>query len=212
MLASAAIAVVLAAAQRPPDVAAPALVQRAVAAAAAPGLRAEVLDWRPAVETRCEPERAEAIRLVTASGQVPLRVEGRDPRGARCEGWGWARVRAVAPALRASRAIRAGEPLAGAVALGEAEVVAGRRAVAELPGDAVAARPIAAGAPLEAAAIRTGPPPGAPVTVVVRAGALAVAQPGRAVACGRERACAVLPSGRRVEGRVQDGALWVEAP
>lgn len=206
MLTPAAIALSLALA------AAPTAVEQAVAAATAPGLRAEVLEYRPAVETGCAPERAEALREVAASGQVALRVEGRDAGGARCEGWGWARVRAVAPALRATRAVRAGEALAGAVSLGEAEVIAGRRALAELPEGAVAARPLSAGAPVESGALRTGPTPGAALTVVVRAGALAVAQPGRAVACGRERACAVLPSGRRVEGRLQDGALWVEAP
>jgi hypothetical protein len=46
----------------------------------------------------------------------------------------------------------------------------------------------------------------------MRAGALSVEQSGRAVPCPRGRACAVLPSGRRVEGRLEDGRILVELP
>lgn len=203
MLGSAALALLLAAATP----------EAAVAAALAlPGARAEVADVRAAAGRGCAPERWEAMKPVIASGAVALRLAGRDASGARCEGFAWAKVRVLAPALVALRAVRRGEPLAGAVAPGEAEVVAGRAAVAALPPGALADRALRAGAPIDAGAIRAGPLPGQPVAVVIRAGAVTLEQTGRAVACPRDRACAVLPSGRRVEGVLDGGRLLVEAP
>jgi hypothetical protein len=191
--------------------AAPAAVESAVAAAAQ-GVRPEVLDWRPALASGCAARRYEALRQVRASGEVPVRIDGTDARGAACEGWGWARVRAWGPALVTARAVRSGEPLAPAVALGEAEISPGKPPVSTLPDGAVAARDLPAGARLQPGAVRGGPPPGSPVTVLVRTGAITVARPGRAVPCPPGRACALLPSGRRVEGRLEDGLVVVEAP
>jgi hypothetical protein len=191
--------------------AAPDAVDSAIAAAAQ-GVRAEVVTWRPALAAGCEARRYEALRQVRASGDVPVRVDGADARGGACEGFGWAKVRAYGPALVTTRAVRAGDPLAGAVAPAEAEVARGRPLVATLPDGAVAARDLPAGARLEPAALRGGPAPGAAVTVLFRAGALEVTRPGRAVPCLRGRACALLPSGRRVEGRLEGGLVVVEAP
>jgi hypothetical protein len=191
--------------------AAPAAVDSAVAAAAQ-GVRAEVVDWRPTLSSGCAARRYEALRQVRASGDVPIRIGGTDARGAACEGWGWAKVRAFGPALVLARAVRAGEPLAPAVATAEAEVSPGKPVVAALPDGAVAARDLAAGVRLQPGAVREGPPPGSPVTVLVRSGAIRVARPGRAIPCPPGRACALLPSGRRVEGRLEDGLVVVEAP
>jgi hypothetical protein len=191
--------------------AAPAAVDSAVAAAAQ-GVRAEVVDWRPALASGCAAQRYEALRQVRASGDVPLRIDGTDARGAACEGWGWARVRAFGPVLVLARAVRAGEPLAPAVVTAEAELAPGRPLVSTLPGGATAARDLPAGARLQPGAVRGGPPPGSPVTVLVRTGAITVARPGRAVPCPPGRACALLPSGRRVEGRLEDGLVVLEAP
>jgi len=190
----------------------PPAVRDAVAVAAAPGLRADAIAYAPATARSCPAERASALRPVAASGSVPLRVEGTDARGAPCAGWAWATVRVFARGLVATRPIRADEPLAGAVAPKEIEIGPGRAPVTDVPTGATAARAVAAGSPLEASSVRSGPRPGEPVVVVVRAGVVAVAQPGRAVPCAREHACAVLPSGRRVEGRLEDGRIVVEAP
>ena len=47
----------------------------------------------------------------------------------------------------------------------------------------------------------------------VRTGSLIVETQGRRIACGGGRICAVLPSGRHVEGRLEDGhRLVVELP
>jgi len=188
-------------------------VESALDAAAAPGVRAELVDLRPAPGRGCAPEIARALRAVTASGLVPLRVEGHDAGGAACQGWAWARVRVHAPALLASRDVREGEPLASAVVPGEAEVSPGRRPLAALPPGAVAARALPAGTPLYPAAVHAGPRPGDAVTVLFRAGAISVEQTGRAIPCVRGSACAVLPSGRRVEGRLAaDGRIFLEVP
>ena len=48
--------------------------------------------------------------------------------------------------------------------------------------------------------------------VSVRAGTLSIAQTGRIVSCGRGRTCAVMPSGKHVEGQIVEGQLIVEAP
>jgi hypothetical protein len=57
-----------------------------------------------------------------------------------------------------------------------------------------------------------GPRAGTSIKIVVRAGALSVEQVGRIVPCTRDAVCAVLPSGKHVEGRVEDGRLIVELP
>jgi flagella basal body P-ring formation protein FlgA len=189
--------------------AAPTPVGAVQAALAVPGASAEVEAVHSTSARGCDAAAWETLRAVDASGSVALRFTGRDSAGGACEGFAWASVRVRAPALVATRAIAAGEPLAGAVALSSAEVRPGRAGLTALPGAAVAARPVRAGAPLSRGDLRVGPRPGEPVTVVVRAGALELEQPARAVAC--PGACALLPGGRRVEGRFEDGHILVEA-
>jgi flagella basal body P-ring formation protein FlgA len=157
-------------------------------------------------------ERAAPPAPVNGSGRFAVRLAGTGRNGVPCEGWGWARVRLLAPALVAARALRAGEPLDGSVSTEEREVAAGRAPLSALPAGAVAGRALAAGQPIGSRDLRVGARPGAPVTVVVRLGTLEIEQPGHAVPCARGRACAVLPSGRRVEGDWRDGRLVVESP
>jgi flagella basal body P-ring formation protein FlgA len=187
----------------------------AVAAAlAAPGARAEVLAVRPS--PGCAAETFEARGAVEASGEVPLRTSGRDLRGAPCAGAAWASVRVLAPALVVARALREGESLEGAVALAEREVRAGRHPLTALPPGATATRPLRPHDALAPGDVRVGPRPGEPVAVLVRAGPLELERTGRAVPCAREaeavHACALLPGGRRVEGRLLAGRILVEAP
>jgi hypothetical protein len=124
----------------------------------------------------------------------------------------WAVLRVVAPALVTARAVEEGAPLAGATVPGEREVAPGRSYLPALPEGAVARRALPAGAALEGPEVRAGPRPGQPVAVLVRAGAVVVEQAGRAVPCRRDRACALLPTGRRVEGAWHDGRIEVEVP
>lgn len=183
----------------------------------APGARAEV--GEPKITSGalsggqpCHPARWSALRPVAASGQAALRFTGATEAGTPCVGYAWAPVRVLAPAATASRAVRAGEPLEGAVQVSELEVRPGQRPVADLPPGAVAVRDLKAGTPIDESALRVGPAPGSPVAVLVRAGALTIEQPGRAIPCPRGLACALLPSGRRVEGRMAGGRLLVEIP
>jgi hypothetical protein len=197
---------------QPGPAAAPADVAGAIAAALAiPGARAEVGEIR-ASGPACAVERAEALRPVSGTGEVPVRLAGRDPAGAPCERFAWARVRVLAPALRTTRVVRAGEPIAAAVVPAEAEVRAGRAPLAALPAGALAARALRAGDSVFEEDLAHGPPPGAAVEVLVRAGAVELTQVGHAVACARGLACALLPGGRRVEGRYDGTRIIVEAP
>ena len=208
MAASAAMAAPSAAAA-----AAPAAVRDAVRSALAlPGARVEVSEIEQALPRECALARAEVPRPVTTSGRVALRLLGSDTTGAPCSKWAWVRVRVSAPSLVTSRTVKEGAPLDGAVTPVEREVVPGRPPFAELPEGARAARALPAGATLDATLVRIGPPPGEPVTVVVRAGELLAEQQGQAVACRRGRACALLPSGRRVEGAWHDGRIQLESP
>ena len=186
-----------------------AAVERALARK---GARAEVGEVRTASGRGCEAEAWESLRAVEASGAAALRFTGRTAAGAPCEGYAWGRVKVLAPTAVTTRDLREGEPLTGAVTLEEREVLPGRHALAAAPEGASAARRLAAGAVLDESSVRTGPAPGEPVLVRLRAGALFVEQSGRALPCQRGRTCALLPSGRRVEGRLEDGHLLVEAP
>lgn len=182
------------------------------AALATPGARAELASVAPSTGAGCRAEAWEALAAVEASGRAALRFTGRDAHGAPCTGFAWGRVRVTGPAVVTTRAVEAGQPLDGALAVEERELVAGRRGLSELPQGASASHRLAAGALLDEASVHLGPVPGQAVTVRLLAGALTVEQPGRAVPCKRGRACALLPSGRRVEGRFEDGRILVEAP
>lgn len=188
--------------------------QAAAAALAVRGARVEVVEVRPTAGASCPMARVEALRPVTGSGEVPLRFTGAGPDGRACQGYGWAKVHVVADGLVVGRTVRAGEPLDGAVTTGEVELRPGRAApLTALPPGARAARTLAAGAPVLGDDVLQGPRPGEPVTVVVRvAGGLELSQDGRALPCARGRACALLPGGRRVEGRFEDGRLLLETP
>ena len=187
-----------------------AAVREALARALAlPGGRVEALDWRPTLPPGCVASAAESPRPLAASGRVALRLSGAGPAGP-CQGWGWARVRVFAPALVAARPLREGEPVAAAS--DEVEVRGGRAPLGALPDGAVAARAIPAGAAIDLGMLRVGPRPGEPVAVLLRAGPLTVEQAARALPCARGRGCALLPSGRRVEGRLESGRILVEMP
>jgi hypothetical protein len=181
-------------------------------ALAVPGARVELDGVRASSGAACTAETWATLKAVEASGSTALRFAGRAADGTPCQGFAWGRVRVLAPAAVTTRALQEGEPLDGALATEDREVLPGRRTLVAAPPGAAAARRLPAGAVLDETAVRAGPAPGAAVTVVLRAGPLSVEQAGRAVPCPRGRACAILPSGRRVEGRPVDGRILVEAP
>ncbi len=174
-----------------------------------PGARAEVLEVQGALPPRCPWTSAEVTQPVAASGRVAVRLLGAGPD---CEAWAWARVRVRARVLVTTRAVDAGAPLAAAAELAEREILPGRGHLASLAEGAVAARALAAGTVLDEGAVRVGPPPGDPVWVVLRTGTLTLERAGQAVPCRRGRACALLPSGRRVEGAWHGGRIELETP
>jgi hypothetical protein len=147
-------------------------------------------------------------RPIDGSGRVAVKVSGPN-----CTGWGWAEVTVWAPTAVTTRAVRAGEPVSSAVRVTEQEVRSGRPPF--LPAaNAVAARFLPSGAALgELDVAEHAGAAGDPVKIVFLSGSVAIEASGRRTTCVRSRACAVLPSGRHVEGYFGDGGqLIVEVP
>lgn len=182
------------------------------AAVTLPGARAEIVAVTGHPAPRCAFARAEVPRPITASGRAALHLLGKGPDESPCESWAWVQVRVKAPTLVTTRAVGQGEPLAPATAREEREISPGHPALPSLPEGATASRSIPAGTRLNDADFRVGPRLGDAVAVVIRTGALEVEQGGQAIACRRGRACALLPSGRRVEGTWHAGRIHLEKP
>ncbi len=167
----------------------------------------QLVSFRPP-RPGCRVERVEAAPI-RVGGVVSLRLSGGP--GA-CDGPGLARVRLDAPCLRASRELRKGAALAGAVAPSRCELTAGRedrpRALSE--GDR-ARRSLHAGAIVEADARAPGPPPGTRVTVRLVAGSVELERPATASDCAAI-GCAKLSDGRVLRGTWQGDVLVAEAP
>jgi flagella basal body P-ring formation protein FlgA len=160
----------------------------------------------------CSPREVSVARPVDGSGRFAVKVSGTKSGGAACEVWTWVRVRVVAEVAVTKRAVRPGEAIADAVATETREVRAGQVPARLLPG-AVAARSLPAGQLVQADAVSVATAkPGEQVKVMVVAGALAVMQTARSIPCSRGRSCAVLPSGKQVEGDLIDGRLVVVLP
>lgn len=176
------------------------------------GARVEVMSWRttgsPASASGgCTPKTASVNRPIAASGRYAVKLAG-----AGCEGWGWATVRVFSAGFVTTKVVRAGDSLSGAVREVEQEV-RGARVPAVVTEGAKAARPLHAGQMVEAVHLDDGrPSSGAAIKVAIRSGALSVTQFGRAVPCGAGRTCAVLPSGKHVEGTMNKDTLVVEIP
>ncbi|HVR61599.1 MAG TPA: SAF domain-containing protein [Polyangia bacterium] len=180
-----------------------------------PGARLDDAQAEGGPVRTCPPREVEVPRAVDGSGRVAIKVIGTRAGGARCEAWSWVRVRVVADVAVTRRALRAGDALAGAVVTETRELVPGRPPAdpATLTG-AVAAHALPAGAVVEAdAATVATARPGEPVKVVLMTtNGLAIEQSGHAVPCVRGRSCAVLPSGKHVEGDLIDGRILVTLP
>jgi flagella basal body P-ring formation protein FlgA len=133
--------------------------------------------------------------------------------GRNCSGWGWVRLEVWSEAAVTTRAVRAGEALESGFAMVEQEVRPGRMPFIP-PAGAVAVRSLPSGTVLDARDVsKSSVVAGDPVKILVASGTVAIETQGRRVPCSPSRACAVLPSGKHVEGRMDEsGRLIVEVP
>jgi hypothetical protein len=196
------IALLLALAVPPPVEAA------ARAALAVPEAQLTLSAYRPA-PAGCAPREVEVASRIVASGTVVARFRGEDVRGHECSGAAFLRASVRSSQWVAARAFRSGELVEAIRAL--RELRAGSEPLFLMPAGARAARALAAGEALEEGSLRTSDPD-APVAIEIRSGALRIQTAGRRVPCARGRACAVLASGKRVEGVAQGDRLIVELP
>lgn len=179
-------------------------------AVSVPAARIEVSAFAPDVPKGCLVDDAAVGRGIDGSARVAVKLAGQTRAGAACSGWAWAQVRVFAPVWVTTRALRDGDALSGATEQLEREIVAGRKSV-QAPVGLIAARAIAPGSIVEDNATRAvGGRAGETIKVMVAVGALQIEQAGRiSSACGRGRVCAVLPSGKHVEGALVQGRLLV---
>ena len=177
-----------------------------VRALAIPGARIVPLSW--SAPAGCPIRSANVSRVIDGSGRVAVKFAGRN-----CSGWGWVRLEVWCETAITTRAVRTGEAVGSGFAMVEREVRPGRMPFVP-PAGAVAVRSLPVGTAINPGDVSmSAVVAGDPVKIVVAAGALAVETQGRRVACGGSRACAVLPSGKHVEGRLDDaGHLIVEVP
>jgi hypothetical protein len=189
----------------------PAAVSAAVESAlVVPGGRLTVRSFRTPGNgtTRCTVREASVERPIEGSGRFPVRLSGRG-----CPAWGWVEVKVESTMLVTSRPVRAGESLDGAVTEVQREVRPPLRELATDVKGARASRSLARGQVVDKSDLQAaGAAPGSTVKVLVKTGSLQIAQSGRIVPCGRGRTCAVMPSGKHVEGSLVEGRLIVEAP
>ena len=174
-----------------------------------PGGRMTVRSFKPtaAAGATCNVREASLERPIEGSGRFPVKVSGRG-----CTGWAWAEVKVYAAVLVTTRPVRAGDSLEGAVAEEERELRPPLREVATDVKGSRASRALGRGQIVDRSHLEAaGAAPGSTIKIVVRTGALQVVQTGRVVPCGRGRTCAVVPSGKHVEGEIVDGRLIVEA-
>jgi flagella basal body P-ring formation protein FlgA len=175
-------------------------------ALAVAGARIVPLSW--SAPAGCRVRNASVAHALDGSGRVSVKISGPG-----CSGWGWAVVEVWAQAAVTTRAVRAGEALNALVAVIEHEVRPGH--MPYLPPDgAVAIRSLSAGTVVNPADVGGSTVvAGDPVKILVVSGVLAVEAQGRRIPCGQSRACAVLSSGKHLEGHMDDnGRLIVEVP
>lgn len=189
---------------------APPFVADAVARTS-PGARATVTEYRPTLPPGCEATSAVALASPDLAGRLMLRLSGTSGGGLVCDGFATARAQLVGPVYVVTKPVARGAPLADAVTLEDRPVHGLPSRVNNLTTGATAAQPLPPGTVLEARHVATqGPKAGDKVTVVLKSGAITLVQEARLAPCIPGRSCAVLPTGRRVEGQLVEGRLVVE--
>ena len=175
-------------------------------ALAIPGARIVPISW--SASASCRIRNASVTHAIDGSGRVAVKFSGRD-----CSGWGWVRLEVWAETAVTTRAVRAGEALASSFTLTEQEVRSGRTPFVP-PEGVVAVRGLPAGTTIRAADVSSSAVvAGDPIKILVVSGVLAVEAQGRRIPCDPSRACAVLSSGKHLEGHMDgSGRLIVEVP
>jgi hypothetical protein len=209
MMKSALLALLLLApAARAAETTLPAPVQAALdGAIAISGARVVATSYTTSASRPCAATSATIGRPVDGSGKYAVKLAGTG-----CTAWAWLKVDVWAQVPVTTRLVREGERLDDAVTFVERQITAGRAPVA-LSAESVASHPLARGQTLMPADVkRSSGNAGDTVKVLVTSGALAIETQGRLVSCGRDKTCAVLTSGKHVEGRLSEGRLIVEMP
>jgi hypothetical protein len=202
LLATAAASHPTGAANLPPEVSE--VLSRALAV---PGARIVPLGWAPQLPAGCVLRQAVLDGTVAGSGRLPVKLYGQA-----CTGWGWVRFEVWAPAAFTTRPVRAGERLQPALVVEDREIRSGHVGFVP-PAGALAARNLPRGMVLQPSDVAGATiASGETVKVIVMSGPLAIELQGRAISCGSGRICAVLPSGRHVEGHLDEGRLLVDVP
>ena len=175
-------------------------------ALAIPGARIVPLSW--SAPRHCRIRSASVPQPIEGSGRGAVKLVGEG-----CVGWGWVHLEVWADTAVVTRAVRAGEILAPALTVVEKEIKPGRVPFVP-PRGAVAVHAMPTGTMVGPSDVSGSTVvAGDPIKIVVVAGALAVETQGRRTTCGRGRACAVLSSGKHVEGEIDEsGHLIVEVP
>jgi len=173
-------------------------------AVAVPVATVELSAYR-AAPASCVAREARVDRPYFFSGEVMARFTGQDSRGA-CSGAALMHATVRARVWVAAKPLRAGELIEAVQA--EREV---RAEPIEVPEGARAAKSIAAGSIIEAGSLQDAAgPTGGKIPIELRDGSLRIATASRVVPCSRGKSCAVLETGKHVEGLVQNGVLVVE--
>ncbi len=157
---------------------------------------------------KCRPTSAIVPRPIEGSGRVAVRVTGRG-----CSGWGWVVLQVWAETQVTARAVHAGEMIASVSQIVEREIRPGYPPFVAAA-DSVASRNLPAGCAINQTDVsNTSVTLGDPIKVVFVSGAVAIKTNGRRSPCLRSRDCAVLASGKHVEGQIDEaGRLIVEVP
>jgi len=156
----------------------------------------------------CPVASATVPRPIDGSGRVAVKITGRG-----CSGWAWVELQVWAETSVTTRVVRAGELLGAASRVVEREIRSGSVPFIA-PADAVASRGLPMGAAIQPSDVsRTSVTLGDSLKIIFVSGAVAIETQGRRSNCLRGRDCAILSSGRHVEGHLDDaGRLIVEVP
>lgn len=169
---------------------------------------ARIVPVRFTMPGECRVASASVPRPIDGSGRVAVKLTGRG-----CSGWAWVELQVWAETSVTTRVVRAGELLAAASRVVEREIHSGSIPFIA-PADAVASRTLPMGSAIQPSDVsRTSVSLGDSVKVIFLSGAVAIETQGRRSSCLRGRDCAVLSSGRHVEGHLDEsGRLIVEVP
>jgi hypothetical protein len=174
-------------------------------AAAVPGAVVELSGYR-ASPASCVAREARVDRPYFVSGEVMARFTGQDSRGP-CSGAALVHATVRAQVWVAAKAARSGDLIEAVQAEREVRV----EPLAGLPEGARAARAIAAGSVIDAGLLQDAAgPAGSKIQIELHDGSLRIATSGRVVPCSRGKSCALLESGKHVEGLFRGGVLIVE--